>query len=92
MKRVIYNLPILFHTHMRKIYLTISITCLVFVVVVAFQNLILNQLAWMFTIMTSSSIIIFLCTIAAFISGVFFILFYQSKRVEENADEQESTL
>lgn len=72
---------------MRNVYLTVIIVCIAFIIVVGFQNLILNQNAWIFVILTNSSVLAFLCGIVGFTAGAAAMLFYNSTKQQEGEDE-----
>ncbi len=72
---------------MKNIYLTIVIVCIAFILILCFQNLILNSTAFILFLNTNSFVLAFLVATVGFVAGASFILYYNSRRKGEEDED-----
>ncbi len=73
---------------MKNIYLSIFIVCVVFILIVGFQNIIFGQSGYALTFLVSNGVLIFMSAIVGAVGGAAFVMYYNT-RVAENSQDTE---
>lgn len=74
---------------MKNIYLSVVIFCVGVVLIIGFQNLILNQPSWVLTFNISTGLLTFFSSILGFVAGGAFVLYYNSRQSEQKDEEEQ---
>lgn len=77
---------------MKNFYFYTIIICIALILILVFQNIIMNQTAYFLTFYTNSGFLAFLSGILGFVAGGAVILFYYSKKSSDASEENDDTL